>query len=68
MLKRLRCVEVSFSLQSLFQRQLRQIAWPFALHLPPQNWFWQQGVDKFLVARPHDLEMETVRKKYFGDF
>lgn len=34
----------------------------------PQNRFWQQEVDNFLVARPHDLEMEVTRKTYFGDF
>ncbi|QUC17539.1 uncharacterized protein UV8b_01780 [Ustilaginoidea virens] len=34
----------------------------------PQNWFWQQEVDNFLEARPHDLEMETIRKRYFGAF
>ncbi|TWU74367.1 hypothetical protein ED733_000303 [Metarhizium rileyi] len=34
----------------------------------PQNRFWQHEVDNFLVARPHDLEMETLRKRYFGDF
>lgn len=34
----------------------------------PQNRFWQKEVDKFLEPHQYALKMETIRKKYFGDF
>lgn len=39
-----------------------------AWNVNPQNEFWQQEVDKFLTPMPHELEMEQIRQKYFGDF
>ncbi|KAI1325732.1 kinase-like protein [Xylariaceae sp. FL0255] len=39
-----------------------------AWNVNPQNEFWQQEVDKFLTPMPHELRMESIRKKYFGDF
>ncbi|KND86429.1 hypothetical protein TOPH_08912 [Tolypocladium ophioglossoides CBS 100239] len=39
-----------------------------AWHVNPQNMFWQQEVDKFLTPLPYELEMEIIRRKYFGDF
>lgn len=39
-----------------------------AWHVNPQNAFWQQEVDKFLNPMPHELEMENIRRKYFGDY
>ncbi|KAJ2892330.1 kinase-like domain-containing protein [Zalerion maritima] len=39
-----------------------------AWNVNPQNEFWREEVDKFLPPMPHDLEMERVRRKYFGDF
>ncbi|OAQ98098.1 hypothetical protein LLEC1_00805 [Akanthomyces lecanii] len=34
----------------------------------PQNRFWQHEVDKFLDPQPRGLEMEAIRRRYFGDF
>lgn len=34
----------------------------------PQNAFWAQEVDHFLPSLPHELRMESIRRKYFGDF
>ncbi|KAI1374868.1 kinase-like domain-containing protein [Hypoxylon crocopeplum] len=39
-----------------------------AWNVNPQNRFWQEEVDKFLTPMPHELEMEKIRLKYFGDF
>ncbi|KAI1314076.1 kinase-like protein [Xylaria venustula] len=39
-----------------------------AWNVNPQNKFWQQEVDKFLVPMPHELRMDSIRRKYFGDF
>ncbi|KAB5550937.1 serine/threonine protein kinase [Coniochaeta sp. 2T2.1] len=39
-----------------------------AWHVNPQNMFWQEEVNKFLPPDPHALEMEKIRRKYFGDF
>ncbi|KAL8400656.1 hypothetical protein RB594_000888 [Gaeumannomyces avenae] len=38
-----------------------------AWHVNPQNMFWQEEVDKFLTPLPCELEMEIVRRKYYGD-
>ncbi|KAI0020266.1 protein kinase-like domain-containing protein [Xylariomycetidae sp. FL0641] len=34
----------------------------------PQNQFWQSEVDRFLTPLPHELKMDNIRRKYFGDF
>lgn len=39
-----------------------------AWHVNPQNMFWQEEVDKFITPDPHALEMEIIRRKYYGDF
>ncbi|KAM7197044.1 kinase-like protein [Naviculisporaceae sp. PSN 640] len=39
-----------------------------AWHVSPQNMFWQAEVDKFITPDPRALEMEIVRRKYYGDF
>ncbi|KAM5357619.1 hypothetical protein ACJZ2D_016087 [Fusarium nematophilum] len=39
-----------------------------AWHVNPQNRFWQEEIDKFLTPLPFELKMETIRRKYFGDF
>lgn len=39
-----------------------------ARNVNPRNQFWQKEVDKFLSPMPHELEMESIRRKYFGDF
>ncbi|KAH8204687.1 hypothetical protein TruAng_001162 [Truncatella angustata] len=39
-----------------------------AWNVNPQNRFWQEEVDKFLTPMPYELEMEKIRRKYFGDF
>ncbi|CAI0646180.1 unnamed protein product [Colletotrichum noveboracense] len=39
-----------------------------AWHVNPQNQFWQQDVDKFVEPMPHELRMDQIRRKYFGDF
>ncbi|KAI1164012.1 hypothetical protein F5B18DRAFT_291716 [Nemania serpens] len=33
-----------------------------------QNKFWQVEVDKFLTPMPYELKMDSVRRRYFGDF
>lgn len=38
-----------------------------AWNVNPQNRFWQQEVDKFLDPLPYELEMERIRRRYFGD-
>jgi len=39
-----------------------------ACQVNPQNSFWRDEIDKFLVAMPEALAMEHLRQKYFGDF
>lgn len=39
-----------------------------AWHVNPQNMFWQDEVDKFITPHPRELEMEIIRRKYYGDF
>lgn len=39
-----------------------------ASNVNPQNEFWRQEVDKFMTPMPHELRMEGIRQKYFGDF
>ncbi len=39
-----------------------------AWHVNPQNMFWQEEVDKFITPLPRELEMEVIRRKYYGDF
>ncbi|ETS83078.1 hypothetical protein PFICI_04954 [Pestalotiopsis fici W106-1] len=39
-----------------------------AWHVNPQNMFWQEEVGKFLTPLPHELEMEKIRRRYFGDY
>lgn len=39
-----------------------------AWHVNPQNMFWQEEIDKFITPHPHALEMEIIRRKYYGDF
>lgn len=34
----------------------------------PYNTFWADPVDQFLAPMPYELKMETIRRKYFGDF
>ncbi|KAI0144356.1 kinase-like protein [Xylariaceae sp. FL1272] len=44
--------------------------WEYACawNVNPQNEFWQQEVDKFVTPMPYELKMESIRRKYFGDF
>ncbi|PFH61723.1 hypothetical protein XA68_16444 [Ophiocordyceps unilateralis] len=40
-----------------------------AKYVNPYNTFWEQEVDHFLPSLPHELRMESIRRKYFsGDF
>lgn len=39
-----------------------------AKNINPMMGFWAEEVDKFLEPMPHELEMERIRRKYFGDF
>nr|POE56790.1 hypothetical protein CFP56_33762 [Quercus suber] len=39
-----------------------------AWNVNPRNQFWQQEVENFLSPWPLALEMEGIRRKYFGDF
>lgn len=39
-----------------------------AKHANPQNLWWQDEVDKFIAPMPEALGMETIRRKFFGDF
>ncbi|KAH7019655.1 kinase-like domain-containing protein [Ilyonectria destructans] len=39
-----------------------------AKYVNPQNPFWANPVDQFLAPMPDELKMETIRRKYFGDF
>ncbi|KAK0111261.1 hypothetical protein ONS95_001633 [Cadophora gregata] len=37
-------------------------------HVNPHNEFWRDEVDRFLEPKVEELEMEKVRRKYFGVF
>lgn len=39
-----------------------------AWNVNPQNTFWQDEVDKFVKPLPYALQMETIRRRYFGYF
>lgn len=39
-----------------------------AWNVNPQCQFWQKEVDKYISPMPEALEMERIRRKYFGDF
>lgn len=39
-----------------------------ASNVNPQNQSWQQEVDRFLRPMPYELKVESIRRKYFGDF
>lgn len=39
-----------------------------AWHVNPRNIFWREAVDGFLEPLPHELEMERIRRQYFGEF
>lgn len=38
-----------------------------ASQVSPMNYFWRREIDNFLDPLPEELEMETIRQKYFGD-
>ncbi|SMQ55324.1 unnamed protein product [Zymoseptoria tritici ST99CH_3D7] len=39
-----------------------------AWNVNPQNQFWQVEVDKFLEPFPQARRMDSIRRKYFGDY
>ena len=39
-----------------------------AWHVNPQNMYWQDEVNNFLDAFERELEMEKLRRQYFGDY
>lgn len=39
-----------------------------AWNVSPMNEFWRDEVGKFIEPFPEELEMERVRRKYFGDY
>ena len=39
-----------------------------AWHVNPYDEFWREEVDKFLEPKVEELDMERVRRKFFGDF
>ncbi|KAI5923094.1 kinase-like domain-containing protein [Camillea tinctor] len=39
-----------------------------ASYVNPYNEFWREEIDKFLKPLPYELEMENIRRQYFGDF
>ncbi|KAI0010040.1 kinase-like protein [Xylariaceae sp. FL0662B] len=43
--------------------------WEYACawNVNPQNQFWQDEVDKFMDPMRHELEMDALRRRYFGD-
>lgn len=43
--------------------------WEFTMawHANPQNYFWQNEVGKFLDVQEEELNMEKIRRKYFGE-
>ena len=38
-----------------------------AWHVNPSNMMWREEVDNFMTPMPYELEMETIRRTYFGD-
>ncbi|KAI1334691.1 kinase-like protein [Xylariaceae sp. FL0016] len=38
-----------------------------AWHVNPHNEFWRDEVDKFLDPLPHELKIDGIRRRYFGD-
>lgn len=39
-----------------------------AWNVNPQNTFWQIEVDRFIPPLHHERDMDTIRRRYFGDF
>ncbi|KAH7364702.1 hypothetical protein BKA65DRAFT_523073 [Rhexocercosporidium sp. MPI-PUGE-AT-0058] len=39
-----------------------------AWHVNPYDEFWREDVDKFLEPHLEELDMERVRRRFFGDF
>ncbi|KAL1866866.1 hypothetical protein Daus18300_006569 [Diaporthe australafricana] len=39
-----------------------------AKHPNPQNRWWQDEVDRFITPVPEALEVEAIRRRFFGDF
>ncbi|KAK3328866.1 aminoglycoside phosphotransferase [Apodospora peruviana] len=39
-----------------------------AWHVNPQDAFWQAEVGRFITPDPRVLDMEIIRRKYFGNF
>ncbi|KAK5988026.1 hypothetical protein PT974_12162 [Cladobotryum mycophilum] len=39
-----------------------------AKNVNPQNTFWADEVDRFLLPMPYELAMEDIRRKHFGSF
>ncbi|KAI0470302.1 kinase-like protein [Xylaria cf. heliscus] len=37
-----------------------------AWNVNPRDELWRQEVDRFLTPMPHELKMESIRRKYFG--
>ncbi|KZV60622.1 kinase-like protein [Peniophora sp. CONT] len=44
--------------------------WEYATawHVNPSNPFWREEVDGFLEPMVHELDMEKIRRRYFGEF
>ncbi|KAH7309120.1 kinase-like domain-containing protein, partial [Stachybotrys elegans] len=44
--------------------------WEYACarNVNPHNLFWEDKVDRFLIPMPEELQMDEVRRRYFGDF
>lgn len=38
-----------------------------AWHVNPRNTFWRDAVDRFLTPLPHELEIERIHRRYFGE-
>lgn len=38
-----------------------------AWHVNPRNMFWRDRVDGFLTPLHHELEMNRIRRQYFGE-
>lgn len=39
-----------------------------AKYVNPYNPFWEEPVDQFVTPMPEEWKMETIRRRYFGDF
>ncbi|KAF4448122.1 Protein kinase-like domain protein [Fusarium austroafricanum] len=39
-----------------------------AKYVNPKNEFWAEWVDHFITPMPEEWKMETIGRKYFGDF